>query len=141
MTVIEMPEFRRQATALLSDEEALELVTLIAKQPKAGEVVKNTGGVRKLRFAIGARGKRGGGRVIYVYYHEQMPVFLLACFPKNMKTDLTESEKKELRKLVPALKVAYEAGLEARIKTLKKTSRLEGYKDELDEQEEGSAEA
>ncbi len=117
MTVVEMPEFRRQvAAALLNEEEILDLVTRIAKDPKAGEVVTGTGGVRKLRFAVPGRGKSGGARAIYVYYSEELPVFLLTCFPKNKKTDLTQAEKREMRKLVPALRVAYEAGLKSRIR-------------------------
>lgn len=124
MTVVEMPEFRRQAAGVLSEEEVLGLVTQIAKDPKAGEVVKDAGGIRKIRFAGSGRGKRGGTRAIYVYYSEEVPVFLLSCYPKNRKADLTASEKKLMRKLVPALKAAYEAGLETRIRRARLRERV-----------------
>jgi hypothetical protein len=73
-----------------------------------------TGGVRKLRFSASGRGRRGGGRVIYVYYSEELAVFVLTCYPKNVKEDLSPADKKALKKLVPALKSAYEAGVRAR---------------------------
>lgn len=119
MAVLEMPEFGSQAAKFMTQEEILEVVTEIAKDPEAGDVVPGCGGIRKLRVKASGHGKRGGGRVIYVYYCEEIPVFLLACYPKNAKDDLTNAEKKELRRLVPALKIFYEKGLAARIRRAK----------------------
>ncbi|MGH9342269.1 MAG: type II toxin-antitoxin system RelE/ParE family toxin [Terriglobia bacterium] len=115
MAVVEMPEFRNQAAKVLPEEEILEMITEIAQAPQAGAVIAGTGCLRKLRCAASGRGKRGGARVIYVYYGEDVPVFLLSCYPKNAKEDLTAKEKKEFKKLVEVLRTAYEAGLHARI--------------------------
>ena len=126
MAVLEMPEFRTQAAKFMTQEEILEVVTEIAKNPETGDVVPGCGGIRKLRFMASGHGKRSGGRVIYVYYCEEIPVFVLACYPKNVQADLTNEQKKQIRKLVPALKIAYEKGLPARIRS----ARREGAKDE-----------
>ena len=65
MTVVETPFFLRKATGLLSNEERERLVIFIGQNPEAGDVVPEAGGVRKIRWAIGGQGKRGGVRVIY----------------------------------------------------------------------------
>jgi hypothetical protein len=62
-----------------------------------------TGGVRKLRWALEGKGKRGGARIIYYFHSRAMPIFLLTVFSKNEKVDLSKSEKNELRKLIPIL--------------------------------------
>jgi hypothetical protein len=67
MAVLEMPEFRSQAAKFMTQEEILEVVTEIARNPEAGDVIPGCGGIRKLRFAASGHGKRGGGRVVYVY--------------------------------------------------------------------------
>ncbi len=58
-TVMETPVFTRKADALLSEQERTNLINLLAWNPLAGDVIPGTGGVRKLRFAGGGRGKRG----------------------------------------------------------------------------------
>ena len=59
MTVVETPFFLRIATALLDDEERSELVMFLGVNPEAGDVVPETGGVRKVRWATQGKGKRG----------------------------------------------------------------------------------
>ncbi len=100
MVVLEMPEFRARAAKFLTQAEILEVVTEIARNPEAGDVVPACAGIRKLRFRASGHGKSGGGRVIYVYYSEEIPVFVLTCYSKTSKEDLTAADKKELRRLV-----------------------------------------
>jgi hypothetical protein len=85
----------------------MELINFIAANPAAGEVIPGTGGVRKIRWAIQGRGKRGGARVIYYYHDERMPVFLLTACAKNRKESLTASERNELRRGIPLLVAGY----------------------------------
>ncbi len=63
-SVVETPIFSRRADALLTRDERAELITTLASNPMAGDVIPGTGGVRKLRFGARGRGKRGGFRVI-----------------------------------------------------------------------------
>ncbi len=93
--------------AFLKPDEAAELETFIATNPKAGDVIPGTGGIRKLRWAASGRGKRGGARIIYYYHSPAMPLFLLAAYTKGTKVDLTAGEKKQMRKLVTDLKDQY----------------------------------
>jgi mRNA-degrading endonuclease RelE of RelBE toxin-antitoxin system len=67
MTVVETARFLKDAKSLLSDSEREELVVFVGASPEAGEIIAETGGVRKIRWALAGRGKRGGARVIYYY--------------------------------------------------------------------------
>jgi len=104
ITVGEMPEYVRRATKLLSESERSELIDHVAANPRAGDLVQGTGGVRKLRWARGGRGKSGGLRVIYYFHSEALPLYLLTMFGKGEKADLSQVERNELAKLVQVLK-------------------------------------
>jgi hypothetical protein len=108
VTVVELPHFVRQAEQILPEEERLDLIEHLARNPEAGAVMPGTGGVRKLRWGIGGRGKSGGARIIYYYHNATMPIFLLGLFAKNVRADLTPAEKNDMRRLVPALVQAYQ---------------------------------
>jgi len=104
ITVGETPEYVRRATKLLSEPERSELVDYVAANPKAGDLIQGTGGVRKLRWARTGRGKSGGVRVIYYFHSEALPLYLLTMFGKGEKADLSQAERNELAKLVRVLK-------------------------------------
>lgn len=84
----------------IDDLVALQLTIMV--NPKAGDVVAGTGGLRKLRFAPPAwrLGKRSGIRVCYVYFEEFGIVLLVIAYPKSAKDDLTAAEKKALRHMI-----------------------------------------
>jgi len=84
-------------------------VAFIAANPEAGEVIPETGGVRKVRWALAGKGKRGGARVIYYHHSERLPVFLLAAFAKNEKANLSRAERSAMKRLVPVLVTGYAA--------------------------------
>jgi hypothetical protein len=65
LTVAQTAAFRNAAEAIWSEEELDAFVNWIALNPLAGDVIPGSGGLRKLRWAAGGRGKRGGARVIY----------------------------------------------------------------------------
>ena len=105
-TVAETPTFTQQAVKLFDEEEKQELITFLAENPLAGDVIPGTGGVRKLRFAVTGKGKCGGARVIYYYLDGSLPLYALLAYPKNAKSDMTPDEKRAVTALVTALKTA-----------------------------------
>ena len=109
MTVVETERFLKDVRPLLSDAERAELVAFIATNPEAGEVIPETGGVRKARWALAGKGKRGGARVIYYHHSERLPVFLLAAYAKNEKANLSRAERNAMKRLVPILVAGYAA--------------------------------
>jgi hypothetical protein len=111
VTVVEMPEFVRQSEGTVSEQERLALITFLSRHPKAGVIMPGTGGVRKLRMGLHGRGKSGGARVIYYYHNETIPIFLLSLFPKNIKGNLSQAEKNEMRRVVPVLVQRYQRGI------------------------------
>ena len=104
ITVAEMPEYIRRAAKLLSESERTDVIDYVAANPKAGDLIQGTGGIRKLRWARSGRGKSGGVRVIYYFHSEVLPLYLLTVFGKGEKADLSRAERNELAKLVQVLK-------------------------------------
>jgi hypothetical protein len=103
VTIVETREFQARAAALFSGEEIAELIELIAYHPTAGVVIPGTGGVRKLRWGVRGRGRRGGARVVYFFHNESLPVFLFTAYAKSAKDDLTPAEQRALRRLAHEL--------------------------------------
>ena len=82
-TVVETPAYLRDAKAIFTEHERTAIVTMVATDLNAGEMMKGTGSVRKVRVGRGGRGKSGGGRVIYIYQDAGHPVYLLAAFART----------------------------------------------------------
>jgi hypothetical protein len=104
MTVAETPLFVRQAAAVWDDAEREAFVDFIAANPEAGDLIPETGGVRKVRWARAGTGKRGGVRVIYFYHDVSCPLYLLMVYAKARRENLTTGEKQAVRKLSVTLK-------------------------------------
>ena len=80
IAVVETASFVTDAKVCMTNEERTEAINMIAANPECGDIVSGGGGIRKVRFAIGGRGKSGGVRIIYYFHNERVPVFLLAVF-------------------------------------------------------------
>ena len=91
---------------LIGPEGIAALAEYLAERPEAGSAIPGAGGARKLRWAAKGKGKRGGARVIYVYVVIAARVYLMRCYAKSVKTDLTPAEKGELRQIAAHLKGA-----------------------------------
>lgn len=100
MIIIETHVFTRQILLLLSDDEYRLLQSVLANRPDAGVVIPSSGGLRKLRWGMTGRGKRGGVRVIYYWAVKQERILMLLIYPKNVKDDMTQEQLKILRKIV-----------------------------------------
>ncbi len=107
VTVVELPLFLRQAEGIWDDGERQEFVDFIARNPEAGDVIPETGGIRKVRWRRPGKGKRGGARVVYFYRDVRMPLFLLLIYAKAQREDMTAEERKRVRALAAALRQSY----------------------------------
>jgi hypothetical protein len=109
-TVVETPPYLADAERLFSAEERATIVDTVSHDPRCGVVIPGTGGLRKLRVAASGRGKRGGARVIYLFGGDTVPVFLLAVFAKNERSDLSPAERNRLVKMTADLVRTYRSG-------------------------------
>jgi hypothetical protein len=103
VSVIESPEFITRVRKIMTIEQQDRLILFLARQPEAGDVIPDSGGVRKLRWQVEGRGKRGGARVIYYFHDFSMPLVLFTAYAKNEKSDLSPKERRAMRALVSSI--------------------------------------
>ena len=97
--------FRKSWSAIsLDDHNLLDLEEILLEHPQVGDVIEGTGGARKMRIQLEGRGKRGGGRVIYLDVFEHENLYLLFAYPKNVQDDLTPDQKKAIRKMIEEIR-------------------------------------
>ena len=104
ITVLQLPKFKAEATELIGAAGIESVAIYLSENPNAGDVIPGTGGARKLRWAAKGKGKRGGARIIYLYFVVAKCLYLLRCYSKNVTSDLTADEKKRLQQIVGNLK-------------------------------------
>lgn len=100
---IETSMFTRQIKQIATDDELKDLQKELIESPAKGELIQQTGGLRKIRMATGSQGKSGSARVIYFLATEEV-IYLVMAYPKNTKDSLTNAEKADLKKLTKILK-------------------------------------
>jgi hypothetical protein len=98
--LIETSAFTRQISDLPTDDEYGKVQSQLAANPGIGPLIRGGGGVRKVRIAVGERGKRGGARVIYYWAARRSMILLLFAYAKNELSDLTAKQISQLAKLV-----------------------------------------
>jgi hypothetical protein len=97
---IETSVFSSQLYALLSDDDYSALQLALALRPEQGALIPGSGGLRKLRWGLRGRGKRGGLRVIYYWDPAEDGIYLLFLYPKSRQEDLSAEQLKLLRRIV-----------------------------------------
>ena len=100
MVIVETKAFTARIGDLLEDDEYRALQLELVQRPTAGSVIPGTGGLRKLRWAVAGRGKRGGARVIYFWHAESARILLLFAYAKNEQADLTAAQRHALKRIV-----------------------------------------
>jgi hypothetical protein len=106
-TFIEVPLFTKRWSEIgLTDDDLLQLQIMLLKDPESGPVIEGTGGIRKVRFPLENHGKSGSVRVCYTDFAEYEVTYLITAFTKKDQENLTDDEKKVLRKLVKSLRDA-----------------------------------
>ena len=100
MLFVETSIFTREVRNLLHDEDYRSLQLALLFRPEQGAVIPGSGGLRKLRWSMKGKGKRGGCRVIYYWDKKQETFYMLLVYPKSKQEDLTSAQIKVLSRLV-----------------------------------------
>ena len=85
IAIAETTYYSKRAGAIMSQDECDAVIEMIARDPRAGDLIPGSGGVRKLRIALEGRGKSGGARLIYYYYNDEWPAFCSRCSPRTRR--------------------------------------------------------
>ncbi len=110
-SVVELQAFRADAKAAgMSADEVMDLVSFLAANPTAGEVMVGTGGARKLRWRRPGTGKSGGYRIVTYYAGADVPVFLLAAYAKGDRANLSKAERNDLADVLRRVAARYRKG-------------------------------
>lgn len=104
MKIITTRTYERAIRRLLSEHSRRDMEVAIAADPDGAPVVPGTGGIRKFRWTVPGRGKRGGVRTIYFYHTGKEVIYILTAYAKSAREDLTMADKKVLAKLVAEIK-------------------------------------
>jgi mRNA-degrading endonuclease RelE of RelBE toxin-antitoxin system len=96
----EAASFTRRMLEYMGDESYAQLQWYLLSRPDAGDLIQGSGGIRKVRWAVAGKGKRGGTRVIYYWASAHGLFFMLDIYAKSEKEDLTSGELRMLRNLV-----------------------------------------
>jgi len=100
MIIIETSIFTRQVQCLLTDEEYRQLQLALITRPDMGDVIPGSGGLRKVRWFLAGRGKRGGVRTIYYWAVRKDQILMLLMYAKNEQDNLTNDQLKILRSII-----------------------------------------
>ncbi|MBF0185150.1 MAG: transcriptional regulator [Magnetococcales bacterium] len=103
ITFIEAPAFSRLIHDYLDDAEYAAMQWSLALHPETGVVIPGSGGVRKLRWCVAGRGKRGGVRVIYYWRTRQGEIWLLTIYAKNETENMTAAVLRQLKEEIDGL--------------------------------------
>ncbi|MEE2023175.1 type II toxin-antitoxin system RelE/ParE family toxin [Alkalimonas mucilaginosa] len=100
MIFVETAVFTRLLKQLMSDDEYRVFQQHLANNPDSGKLIKNSGGLRKIRWGRDSQGKSGGVRVIYYFLQPDNQIRLLLIYPKNEQDNLTDKQLKLLKNIV-----------------------------------------
>ena len=97
LTFVETKQFTALVPQYLSDEDYAALQQALVARPDAGDVIRGSGGVRKLRWRIAGRGKRGGIRIIYYLRLRQDEIWMLTMYAKNEEESIPGHVLKKIK--------------------------------------------
>lgn len=95
-TVAETPIFQRYAAEVWSEVERNQFISFVAANPEAGDLIRGSGGCRKVRWSTAGKGKSGGARVIY-FNSDEGTIWLLIVYKKAKFDNLPASFLIELK--------------------------------------------
>jgi mRNA-degrading endonuclease RelE of RelBE toxin-antitoxin system len=101
MVFIETSTFTKLIVSYLTDDEYLGLQRFLLAHPDAGQVIRGSGGVRKLRWALPGKGKSGGIRIIYYWKRQESEIWMLTVYSKSERESIPSHI---LRKIAEGIK-------------------------------------
>ena len=99
ITFYETTAFTHGVSKLKAKDQCLEFKEELARNPEKGDLLRGTGGFRKVRMRLPGRGKSGGARVIYYYLSADGVVYLVSLYAKNAQENLTGKQTNQLKEL------------------------------------------
>jgi len=100
MVIVELPIFTKKLLELMDDENYRELQQALVEQPDLGDLIQGSSGLRKVRWKLPPKGKRGGVRVIYYWWANEDQLLMLLIYSKNEQENLTKQQQSILADLV-----------------------------------------
>jgi len=100
MIIVETTLFTKLIKTLMSDDEYRELQLALVVRPDIGDIISGSAGLRKVRWSLPGRGKRGGVRVIYYWVVDDDHLRMLYVYPKGSQENLTQKQLKALKVIV-----------------------------------------
>ncbi|MCG7910289.1 MAG: type II toxin-antitoxin system RelE/ParE family toxin [Candidatus Thiodiazotropha taylori] len=100
MIIIETSVFTRLIKELLEDDEYRELQEALVNRPDLGDLIRGSGGIRKVRWNLKGTGKSGGVRVIYYWVVDDHHIRMLYVYPKGKQANLTKEQVAQLKAIV-----------------------------------------
>ncbi len=100
MLFIETPTFTKLLTNLINDDSYSKLQETLTLNPDVVDLIHGSGGLRKIRWSLPGKGKRGGVRVIYYWKTEKEQIIFLLIYPKSVQDNLTNKQLKILKQIV-----------------------------------------
>jgi hypothetical protein len=103
MEFIETSGFSKIRENYFDDSQFNMLQLYLMDRPDAGNIIKGSGGIRKLRWGLQGQGKRGGVRVIYYWITKDNQILFLTAYAKSKASDLSQNAIKAMREIVKDL--------------------------------------
>ena len=100
MIIIETTIFTRLIQDMMSDEDYRLLQEALITRPDAGDVIKGSGGLRKVRWKLEGKGKSGGIRVIYYWVTADDQIRMVYAYRKSKQENLTSEQLAALKQIV-----------------------------------------
>ena len=100
MVFIETPVFTRDLPSVMDDDDYQALQVALLMRPTIGRAIPGTGGLRKARWTLRGKGKRGGCRIIYYWDEASETCYMLYTYRKSRQEDLSAQQLRQLRRFV-----------------------------------------
>jgi hypothetical protein len=109
VTFVELPLFTDQITRLVDDADYLRFQKDLLRRPDRGDVIAQSGGLRKARMRLPGRGKSGGARVIYLHLPKHDTIVLFYLYTKTQRENLSAEQLHRLRDAAGVIKREFRA--------------------------------